>query len=155
MSKIGNGNLIPVTERSKEEARAMAVRGGYKSGEVRKKKKELKQRLMLGLEIFTEIKAKQLKKQGHPEAAKIIKEIGIDSYTLLDIISDDKTSAQVKLTAVSDVLDRIEGKPVQKSVVDATVSDKEINDTESEMIKRQIEKEAERVKRKTRRANAK
>lgn len=35
----GSNNLIPVTERSKDELRQMAINGGKKSGEVRKARK--------------------------------------------------------------------------------------------------------------------
>ena len=39
----GTKNLIPVTQRSKEEARELAAKGGRKSGETRRKNKTLKE----------------------------------------------------------------------------------------------------------------
>ena len=39
----GNGNLIPVTQRSKEEARRISTNGGVASGIARRKKKELRE----------------------------------------------------------------------------------------------------------------
>lgn len=38
---VGEQNLIPVTKRSKEEARAISIKGGIKSGESRRRKKNL------------------------------------------------------------------------------------------------------------------
>lgn len=38
----GHENLIPVTKRTKEEARQISINGGKKSGEARRKKKLLK-----------------------------------------------------------------------------------------------------------------
>lgn len=43
-------NLIPMSERSKEEVREIARRGGIKSGETRRRKKTFKQELMWLLE---------------------------------------------------------------------------------------------------------
>jgi hypothetical protein len=74
-------DLIPMSKRTKEEVKAIASRGGIKSGVARKKKKELKERFKLGLEIFTELKARELKLNGNEEAAKIVKEIGLETFT--------------------------------------------------------------------------
>jgi len=54
-------DLIPMSKRTKEEVKQIASRGGINSGVARKKKKELKERFKLGLEIFTELKARELK----------------------------------------------------------------------------------------------
>ena len=47
----GEENLIPMSERSKEEVRTLASKGGKKSGEVRRKKRDAKNaaRLILNL----------------------------------------------------------------------------------------------------------
>jgi len=47
--KSGKENLIPLTERTKEEQREIRVKGGKASGEARRKKKELKELLELAL----------------------------------------------------------------------------------------------------------
>jgi len=140
-------DLIPMNKRSKEEVKQIAAKGGVNSGIARKKKKELKERFKLGLEIFTKLKADELKKQGNKEAAEIVKEIGLEVFTFLDILNNDKDNSLVKLQAVNGVLDRIEGKATQKSVIDANINqDKELSPKEIELIKRQIEKQAKKLK---------
>lgn len=42
MARKGTENLIPVSERTKEEAREISQKGGIKSGEVRREKAQLK-----------------------------------------------------------------------------------------------------------------
>jgi hypothetical protein len=140
--KHGIKNLKPFNTLTEKEQRKMASNGGKKSGEVRKKKKDLKERLKLGLEIFTEMKANKLKELGNDEGAKIVKEIGIETYTLLDIVSDEKNNSQVKLSAINDILDRTEGKPIQKSILDANITEKELSEKEQELIDRHLKKEA-------------
>ena len=144
---MAQSDLIPMSKRTKEEVKAIASRGGIKSGVARKKKKELKERFKLGLEIFTELKARELKLNGNEEAAKIVKEIGLETFTFLDILQDEKNSPQIKLQAINDILDRVEGKATQKSVIDASVNgERELSPKEIELIKRQLEKEAKKLK---------
>ena len=140
-------DLIPMNKRSKEEVKRIASNGGIKSGEARRHKRDLKERFKLGLEIFTELKVRELKLNGNEEAAKIVKEIGLETFTFLDILQDEKNSPQIKLQAVNDILDRIEGKATQKSVIDASVNaERELSPKEIELIKRQLEKEAKKLK---------
>jgi hypothetical protein len=140
-------DLIPLNKRSKEDQYRIKQMGGIKSGEVRRKKRDLKERFKLGLEIFTELKARELKINGNEEAAKIVKEIGLETFTFLDILQDDKNSPQIKLQAINDILDRVEGKATQKSVIDASVNaERELSPKEIELIKRQLEKEAKKLK---------
>ena len=140
-------DLVPMSKRSKEEVKNIASKGGIKSGKVRRRKKELKERFKLGLEIFTELKARELKLNGNEEAAKIVKEIGLETFTFLDILQDEKNSPQIKLQAINDILDRVEGKATQKSVIDASVNgERELSPKEIELIKRQLEKEAKKLK---------
>lgn len=141
----GIKNLKPF-KKGEERARKMGAKGGKKYGELSKKKKDLKERLKIGLEIFTEMKAKKLKELGNDEGAKIVKEIGIETYTLLDIVSDEKNNSQVKLSAINDILDRTEGKPIQKSILDANITEKELSDKEQELIDRHLKKEAKKLK---------
>lgn len=47
MENKGLENLIPINERSKEEARAISAKGGVNSGKARRKKRELKKILEL------------------------------------------------------------------------------------------------------------
>lgn len=46
----GTKNLIPVTERTKEEARELASKGGKRSGEVRRKKADLRKSMQMLLD---------------------------------------------------------------------------------------------------------
>lgn len=46
----GSDNLIPFSERSKEEARELGRKGGIASGEARRRKKSLKEELITLLE---------------------------------------------------------------------------------------------------------
>jgi len=140
-------DLIPLNKRSKEDQYRIKQMGGIKSGEVRRKKRDLKERFKLGLEIFTELKARELKLNGNDEAAKIVKEIGLETFTFLDILQDEKNSPQIKLQAINDILDRVEGKATQKSVIDASVNaERELSPKEIDLIKRQLEKEAKKLK---------
>ena len=53
-------NLIPVTQRSKEEARELSVRGGIASGEARREKKRMKE----WAQIFGALPAKVVTNDG-------------------------------------------------------------------------------------------
>jgi hypothetical protein len=65
----------------------------------------------------------------------------------LDILQDEKNSPQIKLQAINDILDRVEGKATQKSVIDASVNgERELSPKEIDLIKRQLAKEAKKLK---------
>ncbi len=142
--KHGVKNLKPFNSLTEEEVRKIASNGGKKSVEARRKKKNLKERFKIGLEIFSEMKAKRLKELGDDEGAEIVKEIGIEIYTLLNIVSEEKNS-QTKISAINDILDRTEGKPVQKNVLDANITEKELSDEEQKLIDRHLKKEAQKL----------
>lgn len=59
-------DLIPVTERTEEEAKAMSIKGGIKSGEVRRRKKTMRQamELMLSAKLPEKIVPKALQELG-------------------------------------------------------------------------------------------
>lgn len=52
-------NLIPNSQRSPEELREMGRKGGIKSGESRRKKRDLEKRMKIFMEVFS-----NLEKQG-------------------------------------------------------------------------------------------
>jgi len=140
-------DLIPISSRTKEEQLEITRKGGIKSGIARRKKRELKEKLLLGLEVYTKLKANQLKKNGNNEQALILNEIGLVAYELLNIVSNDKNIPQVKMQAINDILDRTEGKPTQKNVIDANIGDnKELSPKEIILIDRKIKKEAKKLK---------
>lgn len=55
---MNNHNLIPNTERSPEELREMGRKGGIKSGESRRKKRDLQKRAKIWMEVFDELESK-------------------------------------------------------------------------------------------------
>lgn len=64
----GKDNLIPLTERSKDEQREIARRGGINSGKTRRRQKNMKQALQLLLSL--DVKS--------PKARDQLKALGID-----------------------------------------------------------------------------
>lgn len=65
----GDENLIPLSQRPKEEVQAIGRKGGLKSGEVRRKKRTEKEmlKMLLGLGVTGEELKKQLRELGIPE----------------------------------------------------------------------------------------
>ena len=57
--KLNNGNLIPNSERSPEELREMVRKGGIKSGESRRRKRDMEKRAKMWFKVFAD-----LEKQG-------------------------------------------------------------------------------------------
>jgi hypothetical protein len=140
-------DLIPVTQRTKEEAKKISSNGGKKSGEARRKKRDLKERFKIALEFMGNEKAKALKKSGQLDKAALVKEVGLEVYSLLEIASNTLIDEKVQASAWNDVMDRTEGKPVQKNILDATVNEsQELSDKEKELIDRQIAKQAKKLK---------
>ena len=66
----GIDNLIPFSERSKEEARASGKKGGINSGKTRRKKKNMKEalQLLLSLDVKSPKVREQLKALGIGES---------------------------------------------------------------------------------------
>lgn len=61
MAVPGQENLIPMSERSKEEVRAIARKGGINSGETRRKKKTMRETLEMMLEEVADIEGNKNK----------------------------------------------------------------------------------------------
>lgn len=55
---MNEDNLIPNYERSPEELREMGRKGGIKSGESRRKKRDLQKMAKLWMEVFDELESK-------------------------------------------------------------------------------------------------
>lgn len=144
MPPNGTKNLIPLNKKTKEEQKRITTMGGVMSGQKRKAKKDLKERIKLGFEIFTELKAKQLEKDGKKEIALITKELGFEIFTMLDIANNEDTKNETKLMAVNSLIDRVDGKPIQKSLVDANIVTKEMTDKDIELIERELNKRAKK-----------
>ena len=139
-------DLIPFNKLTEEQLKKATSNGGKKSGEVRRKKRDLKERFKIGLEFLASEKAKALKKSGQLEKAELVKEIGLEVYSLLEIANNTLIDEKVQASAWNDVMDRTEGKPVQKNILDATVNEtQELTDKEKELINRQIQKQAKKA----------
>lgn len=63
---MASDNLIPMSERTKDEVREIAVKGGINSGKTRRKKKNMKEclKLLLELDVKNPKVKDQLKKLG-------------------------------------------------------------------------------------------
>jgi len=135
-------NLIPI--RTKSEARKIGSMGGIKSGEVRREKRDLKQCFEIGLEFLTKKTSDELKSAGDEKQAEIVAKIGVAAYSMLKIAVSKRANEQTKLNAWEAICDRMEGKPVNKSIIDANVKTDmtSLSDEERDIIKKHIEKEA-------------
>jgi hypothetical protein len=142
---MGNeNNLIPLYRQSKEKQREIRSMGGKQSGVKRREKRDLKHFLEVGLELLTKSTSKELAAAGEEIKAELVKKIGIVPYSMLEIAVSKKANEQTRLNALEAINDRIEGKAINKSIIDANVKSGMIplSDEEREIITRQIEEQA-------------
>ena len=99
-------DLIPFNRLTEEEQKKLARKGGRASGEARRKKRDLKEKLATALEYITSEKIKQ---EPDKKLKRVIKNIGYDVYVLLREIEGGN------LQAVDRAWDRLYGKPLQIS----------------------------------------
>lgn len=123
----GSLNLIPFSERSKDEARQFGKKGGKASGETRRKKADF--RKMLNMLLTTKI--------DNPEWTPVLEAMGLDS-TL---------ESAVNMAIIKQALD---GDPkaytaVRDTLGQSTKSDLEIEKQKIEIEKQRAEIERERV----------
>lgn len=113
----GRDNLIPQSERTKEEQREIARMGGIASGEARRRKKTMKEQadLLLSLPIEDKNTIKKLKKLGlSPEVAD--HQMALLFATLKrGIKTGDKTIAEF-------FRDTTDGKPKEKVAIEGEVN---------------------------------
>ena len=114
----GEENLIPMSERSKEEVREIARRGGIKSGETRRRKKTMKENLELLLTMSV----------GKGEKADIengenIKDYAKENVTVEQaiLIAQIQKALKGDAQAFEMIRDLIGEKPVDKKEVSASV----------------------------------
>lgn len=124
---MGNKNLIPNSDRTPEELRAMTTKGGIQSGIARRKKRDLKKRIAATWELATEMKKKgfnrdieSLLKSSSPDKdievellkdkIKVLGAGGIEMLTLMEIIDNPKISALARVTAIQNLLEHEFGK---------------------------------------------
>ena len=113
VSEAGLNNLKPI--RSEEEARELGRRGGVASGQARRENRDLKKKLELASDILTDKLKRAALKRGDKELAKEIEEVGVIVFTLMDIATSNKIKAETRLKALSEVMDRTDGKPIQRN----------------------------------------
>lgn len=124
-------NLISLSDRTTEEQREIARKGGIKSGQVRRAQKPLSQRIKLALQISTNENLKIIKKNirevlpnrhtaNNKEVlktllaqARVMKDCGVDVYNILRI-TEAPESQEIALRATNALWDREEGKAIQK-----------------------------------------
>lgn len=140
-------DLIPMNKRTKEEVKRMTSNGGIKSGIARREKRDLKRCFEIGIEFLTKKTFDELKSSGDDKQAEIVAKIGVAAYSMLKIAVSKKASEQTKLNAWESIYDRIEGKPISKTVINANVKTETmvLTEEEKQIIKRQIEKEADKI----------
>ena len=114
----GEENLIPMSERSKEEVREIARRGGIKSGETRRRKTTMKENLELLLTMSV----------GKGEKADIENGENIKDYAKENVtVEQAMLIAQIQKALKGDaqafemIRDLIGEKPVDKKEVSASV----------------------------------
>jgi hypothetical protein len=119
-------DLIPQSERTKEEQKIIARMGGIASGKARKKQKEFKERLSIALGYLNKIKSSEADSE---EEKQIIKEIGYDTFIVL------KEIEKGNLTAIDRFWDRLYGKPIQQVETKDTTEKKDIKELLNELKK--------------------
>jgi hypothetical protein len=100
-------NLISFNKRSKDEARKFGKIGGIKSGEVRREKKTIKEKLELALEITSK---RIMAQSDNEEDKKLLAEVGIDGLIFMQILISPDSSPETKLAALDKIHNRIHGK---------------------------------------------
>ena len=104
-------NLKPFNTLTVEEQREIAIKGAEKSVEVRRKKKDFKEKLALCEAFFTE-KAK--KATADEEVKKLLDDVGYDAFMFYKISKEAKQDGD-KLKALTTIVERKEGKPDTKT----------------------------------------
>ena len=114
----GEENLIPMSERSKEEVREIARRGGIKSGEARRRKKTMRETL----ELLLTMPLKQ-GERADIEKGDNLKEFAKENVTVEQamLIAQIQKALKGDAQAFEMIRDLIGEKPVDKKEVSASV----------------------------------
>lgn len=103
---------------STERARELGKQGGVASAKAYKEKKEIKTQLQIAVDLFTKKLSDNALKEGKKELAEEIKAINAINFKLLELINTKNVKPETKLKALTEILDRTEGKPKQESKVE-------------------------------------
>lgn len=104
-------NLIPITERSQEEAKRISKKGGIARGKQRTKEKALRETFEA---MFDYIGKQRIEE--NPQFKEMIEDIGAMNFELARIITNPKGSDKTRLAALKESMDRMHGKPTQTVV---------------------------------------
>ena len=110
-------DLIPLNKRTKEEQKKLAIRGGKASGEARRAKRDLKANLKLMADLESEKLSKELRKMGQDKLADQMEEVGLIAFKYFEILNKKSVKMETRLKALSEISDRIDGKPTQRQEV--------------------------------------
>ena len=102
--------LVSLGDRTPEERREIGRKGGIQRGINARKRREEKQRMLIALELFE----KKVKKKLSKEEQEILTESGLEVFELIKMITNPIIDDNVRLRAITTVMDRLEGKPTQK-----------------------------------------
>lgn len=108
----GHDNLIPVNKRTKEEARDISQKGGKASGEARRKKRDLKEKIKAYFETLDD--------SGMDNETKIIVKLG-------------QRAAKGDVAAAKELWDRMDGKA--KQTVEQSNYNLNVTPEEEEILK--------------------
>ena len=135
----GEENLIPMSERSKEEVREIARRGGIKSGETRRRKKTMRETL----ELLLTMPLKQ-GERADIEKGDNLKEFAKENVTVEQamLIAQIQKALKGDAQAFEMIRDLIGEKPVDKKEVSASVQhDNPFEGLTTEELKKLIDDE--------------
>ena len=135
----GEENLIPMSERSKEEVREIARRGGIKSGEARRRKKTMRETL----ELLLTMPLKQ-GERADIEKGDNLKEFAKENVTVEQamLIAQIQKALKGDTQAFEMIRDLIGEKPVDKKEVSASVQhDNPFEGLTTEELKKLIDDE--------------
>jgi len=115
---MNENNLIPISERTSEEVREMARKGGIKSGEVRREKKAIKEQIQLLLSLPLKDK----------KAIKQLQALGIDTDNIDNqmamVISMWQKAVKGDVNAFNTLRDTVGEKPKDNVNVEVNTSKK-------------------------------
>jgi hypothetical protein len=103
---------------STEKARELGALGGKKSGESKRRKRDIKQNMRLAFDIITEDMIEDAKKSQDESKASLLEQIGSETFELISIIQDPSVKLETKLAALKEAYDRMYGKPTQSIISD-------------------------------------
>ena len=114
----GEDNLIPMNQRTKEEQREIASKGGKASGEARRRKKTMRD----NLELLLSMPLKK-GKEADIDKAKNLQDFSVQNITVEQamLLAQVKKALKGDIDAFETIRDLIGEKPVNKTEVSASV----------------------------------